>query len=590
MDQKLLRAMRLGGVRDAAGLSALGLSSLMATSSLSAAPIWAQGLLAASGGFQMADRLLSPYLARQGIIGESAIDYAPEGFMDALKGLNLGYAMKDGRPLQVPEHLIPYHQTVVGRSGGGKTVYLFWLILQQLLRGGGLLMVDAKLDIKTLYELNSLLKWAGRENDLIVLNPGDWSMSNSYNPLLFGDPDEVAQRPLSLIPSTENDPGADHYKQEANQGLTTLVMALQRAGLAFNFMDLSILMNSARALDYLVSQVPESDEKTNLLLWLEKFRRGKVIDVGKLKDTFGGIGGRMFMFGSGGFGKITSSYNPDLVLFDAIRQNKIIYVMLPILAKSVAATNFAKMLVADLRTAAAWVQSKLPDEEKPNPVFLGLLDEAGAYTSMDWSRAYEQFRSARISLISAMQTFANLDAVSPELTEMVLGNSFSKVFFGLGSQDTADRAAELIGKYYGVTRTMAEAGSRSESMNILRTSPEQTMGETASSTYSEREQEMHRVSPDLLKGLGLGEAIVNMGGKDTIHLKVPLFNFGRDLKKAGRDIKINSFFRREKRGIALFERASDFISSEDISEMTKRAKDDDGGARQGPKKSWVNMG
>ena len=579
--------MRFGGSRDAAALSAIGTSALMSAGPMASLPVWMQAGMAGIGAFQAVQRIASPILNRNGILGDSCIDFARKGFGNAKDGLHFGYALRDGRPITLQRKLIPYHQAVVGRSGMGKTVYLMWLIQQQVMAGGGLLMVDAKIDIDTLYLLNSILKWAGREHDLIVLNADDPSFGHTYNPIHDGDADEVSARCLALIPSTENQAGSDHYKQEANRGITTLVLALQRAGLAYNFLDLSILMNSPRALNYLIKQVPESDERTNLLLFLEGFKRGKALDPSKLKDTFGGIGGRMFMFGTGVFGKITNSYNPDLVLFDAIRQNKIVYTMLPVLGKDVAAINFAKMLVADLRSAAARIQ-KLPFEQKPSPVFLGLLDEAGAYTNMSWARAYEQFRSAQIALVAAMQTFANTDAVSPELTEMVLGNSFSKIFFGIGTDDTAVRAADFIGKRMGTVRGISEGGGVSESANLLRTSPEQTMGASSTFNYTEREQELHRVHPDHLKSLGIGEAIVNFGGADTTHIQVPYLKVSRELARAGRNVQINRLFRREQRGIALFDRASDFISGDDIGEMVRRGGDE--GEHQGPQKKWDSLG
>ena len=83
----------------------------------------------------------------------------------------------------------------------------------------GLAFIDGKLagdEIETIYQYCC---WAGREQDLLILNPGTPSMSNTYNPILRGDPDEVASRILSIIPSTENNPGADHYKQSANRAL-----------------------------------------------------------------------------------------------------------------------------------------------------------------------------------------------------------------------------------------------------------------------------------------------------------------------------------------------------------------------------------
>ena len=130
MTIELVRAMRFGGSRDAAALSAIGASALMSAGPLASLPVWMQAGMAGVGAFQAIQRIASPILNRNGILGDSCIDFARKGFGNAKDGLHLGYALRDARPICLQRKLIPYHQAVVGRSGMGKTVYLMWLIQQ----------------------------------------------------------------------------------------------------------------------------------------------------------------------------------------------------------------------------------------------------------------------------------------------------------------------------------------------------------------------------------------------------------------------------------------------------------------------------
>jgi intracellular multiplication protein IcmO len=292
-------------------------------------------------------------------------------------GLLLGYTVDSGKGVYLPYEDLMRHAIVVGQSGVGKTVAGSLLFMQQIERGGGAVLIDGKLNEGDLLKVYRMASYFGRESDVLVINPGDPSLSNTYNPILHGDADEVAARILSLIPSTSNDAATDYYKQAANQGIVVIVAAIKRLKLAYNFMDLSILLMNPRALEELESRLPECDEKVNLTLFLDQFRDHKgYIDAKKIKEIFGGIGGRLFTFGSGNFGDITSSYNPDVKLTEALLQKKIIYVMLPTMGKDIAAGNFGQMMVSDLRSSIAELQ-KLPDEEKPWPPTLAFMDEAG---------------------------------------------------------------------------------------------------------------------------------------------------------------------------------------------------------------------
>ncbi len=164
------------------------------------------------------------------------------------EGMLLGQFIYTKKPLYASQDDLTRNVLIVGQSGVGKTVFGQLLMFQQIAKGGGLVFIGGKLDGLSLDELYRMAAYHGRQNDVLVINPGNPQFSNTYNPILYGDPDEVADRIVALIPSTESDAGADHFKQAAKQGCTVLVAALQKTGLAYTLIDLLILMQSRKSL------------------------------------------------------------------------------------------------------------------------------------------------------------------------------------------------------------------------------------------------------------------------------------------------------------------------------------------------------
>jgi hypothetical protein len=470
---------------------------------------------------------------------------------EPVEGLLLGYTTDTGKPVYTDWEHFTRHVFILGQSGVGKTVAGSLLMFQHIQKGGGLLFIDGKIDAGNIEQLYHFASYCGRAHDLYVINTDDPENSNTYNPLLFGDPDEKADALLQQIPSTESNPGSDFYKQEAKVGLTVLFRALQTAGLAYNMIDLTVLLMSAEALldleRKLATKAPNSDALKEYALFLDKFRDKPTKDnprpslnLDKLKNTFGGMAGRLYSFGTGKFGKILNSYDPDVNLYEAIRSNKIIYIALATMGKDATARNFGKLVIADLRTAISWLQ-RLPKHERPWPPFIAFCDEAGSYANEAWSRIPEQARSAHVVFMPAAQTVANFEAISPELYQMIIGNAWNKIFFKIGTQASAEEAADLVGKYYGTTKSLSDTRSRSESANFLRASPDQTEGTGANLAVSEREQELYHVSADDFKHLQKGECVVTWGDEKIYNVRVPLLYFDAKQKKAFGEPKINRF-------------------------------------------------
>lgn len=548
-------------------------------------------LLALFGSAWITWRLLEP--VREDHILDSTLNIksAPSPYIQQgsgpTRGLLLGYTTDEGRPVWVNDEFLMRHLFCIGQSGVGKTVFAMSLLFQQIQRGGGALLIDGKIDASNVQQIKNFCKWTGRQHDLLIINPDkpDEFPTNTYNPILQGDPDEVADRLLQLIPSTETNPGADHYKQEAKQALNTIIAALQACRLRYNMIDLVVLLINQRAMQELENKLlvtsPEDEATKNFSLFLDKFRMPEWdknnpggIDMNKLKSTLGGIAGRLYTFGTGNFGQIMNTYDPDVVLYDAIRGNKIVYVALPTMGKGTTARNFGRLVIGDMRTAISWLQ-RLPVRERPNPPFLALCDEAGSYVNDEWSRVPEQTRSAHVIFMPLAQTAANFQAISDELYEMVIGNAWTKVAFKVGTQGTALETAELIGMEKTVIKTLGDSENESSSFQSLRAAPGVNLGKSAGASYNEREQEDYRVSPDQLKGLDMGEAVVTYGHTELFDLRIPRLSFTDEADAAFGEVEINRFRPRGVRGADFFKNADRYLAPNFIRKLQKQADEED---------------
>lgn len=552
--------MKVGGTVDTVAALGIGFGLLSSTPAISADlsvfPFSMAPMLASSlGAAWLAWRAMEPW-RKQHILASSlqlksdSSPIKPEAGQP-FSGLLVGYACDSGEPIYIDDEHLMRHLFIMGQSGVGKTVAASLLMFQQIQRGGGLLFIDGKIDAKNIEQIYHYCCYTGRQHDFLVINPDDPDNSNTYNPVLFGDADEKADGILQLIPSTETNPGADFYKQEAKQALTTLIRALQTAKLAYNVIDLTVLLMNGNAMleleRKLAEAAPGSAELKEFTLFLDKFRvppskdnPSGGIDMKKLKDVFGGIGGRLYSFGTGKFGRIMNTYDPDVNLYDAIRANKIVYVALPTMGKDTTARNFGRMVIADLRTSISWLQ-KLPESERPWPPYMAFCDEAGSYVNDSWSRIPEQSRSAHVFFVPAAQTCANFQAISNELYEMVIGNAWTKLYFKVGTQATALEGAELIGKKIGVLRNLADTKTSSSSVSFLRHAPESNVGAGSSVNFGEREQEMYIVTPDELKGLTKGECVMSYGGSQLYNIRIPMTVFEPEASARFGPFRVNKF-------------------------------------------------
>lgn len=561
---KELSAAELSGRSDARALllaMAGGFATLLLGSGIVGVTV---AFAVAAGAGVIIGRGLSVYFRSHSLMHEGGLDInsspVPDGGPD---GVSLGFVTGYGgvAPLRIPLAAWMRHAMIVGQSGVGKTVLGEWIMLQQIAAGGGLLWIDGKLDPQNLQKLWLMASWCGRGDDLLVINPGDPSCSNTYNPLLAGEPDEVAGRCLSLIPDSGANGGADYYRQSAAVAVAALVRAVQATGRNFNFSDIRMLLTNTKALEWLLRELKNGQDEEAAVafdLWLDQYRRAdkktgiKRVDLDAIKSVFGGIGSRLTQFAAGSFGKVMNTYAPEVDLFDAVTRGKIVYVMLPTMGKGEAAGALGKMIVGDFRTSIARVQA-LPEAERPARPFLGFFDEAGSYVTQAWSRMFEQARSARLVMCPAFQTKSNLETLGKELRAMVAGNTLTKIFFQPGEDETAKWQADLIGKEMQIQIGRSTGASSSASSEGKRS-------DGASSSYNESLREGYKVSPDDLARLGQGECIVQHDGSNVYKVHVPRVTFDPAFVSKVGPFRLNHPAGGEaKEGLNLLARAREFL-------------------------------
>ncbi len=434
--------------------------------------------------------------------------------------------------LFLPADLLTRHCLGIAATGGGKSNFLNLILKQQMMRGGGVIHIDGKNNKDAIREFLTLAKQHNRWHDVRIINIDEATLSNTYNPLLRGDAEELTTRIMLLIGSG----GDSFFRSQAGKGLGAISGLVKRMGLPFSFADLSVMMGSEGALRYLLREGPkDTREYTDYKMFfdqlLEADRRtgAMIVNEKKLQHTFGDLLGRLSAYTRGNARDVLNTYNPEVDLLDAIKQNLLVYVALPMLSKQEVATDFAKIFLSDLRTAVGQLQN-VPPEQRPNPTFLCLMDEFSSYAMPTLAPLFEQARSANICLFPFIQTVSSLSdkerGLSVDFAQKIIGNTWNKIAFVLKDPESCEQMSKIAGQ------ALKEFTSKSIGENIGFASGEQdasmlrTSNRGRSISTSTKLEYDAVARPEDFSNLKPGEGIY-MGQRGVLKIKVPLVKLGR---------------------------------------------------------------
>ncbi|MEO9457135.1 TraM recognition domain-containing protein, partial [Chromobacterium phragmitis] len=412
----------------------------------------------------------------------------------------MGNAMDTREEIWITDDAMRVHTALFGTTGGGKTVALEGLICQAIGHGSGVIMVDGKSDPKTWFDIVTMAKMYGREDDLLVLNfisstgfeklalldesaeEGRGKMdllgqihSNTFNPFTHGSADTLTELVAGLMRPESGGDGMWRGRAEAMiRSLMRGLVALRDAGR----LNLSVqVLRDYMKLDK-IGQL-EADETipayareqlTGYLDELPGYRDAIAVKEGDasayaqyweqaakqhgfLTMQFTELLGLL----SGTYGHICNVEWGDVDFQDVVFNRRILYVMLPALEKAPSSlANLGRLTVAGIKNAlSVSLKGQLTGSKRDivdsrptnsDTALLAIMDEYGSYAVEGFGDVAAQARSLGVSVIFAGQDYPSFKKGSEIEASRILANTGMKIFLKTEDQETADIAIKRAGE------------------------------------------------------------------------------------------------------------------------------------------------
>lgn len=433
------------------------------------------------------------------------------------------------------------HCLIFGSTGSGKTVSMISVAMNALIQGSGFIYVDGKGDNSLYASLFSMVRYMGREDDLLLINfmtgardiigPQEYKLSNTLNPFATGSSGMLSNLVTGMMDSGSSSGDGDMWKGRAIafvEALMKVLVAMRDAG--YILLDANTIRNyfsldrlEAMASDktfirdgqYAISMdnMPDVilEPIKNYLSTLPGYqpeRKGK--QVSQVFEQHGYITmqlTRVFTSLSDTYGHIMRTKLAEVDLKDVVLNRRILNVLLPALEKSPdELANLGKVIIASLKSMMA---SGLGDQVEgdyhdlvlkkptnaPTP-YLCILDEYGYYAVKGFAVVPAQARSLGFSVIFAGQDLPAFQKASKEEAASIGANTNIKICMKLEDpQETWEFFMKSAGESY-VTAVDSFATNSS------------SISDSYQDTKSAKTEKRARIDLLDLKDQGLGEATI----------------------------------------------------------------------------------
>ncbi|HED00972.1 MAG TPA: hypothetical protein ENN18_11440 [Proteobacteria bacterium] len=456
-------------------------------------------------------------------------------------GLTLGHDVKTGEELIWENRKMVTHAMVTGTTGKGKSSFLFSLLCQQCLRGGGAIFIDGGKNIETLKKLIWICKKAGRLDELRIVDPRTPKHGHTYNPLAGDDPDLIANKIQNVLNPTPVGSDSEYYANRIYHATLTMSQALQQLGKSFNFRDVLCLFDSPEVSIKILKDELRQTGLYEPLIEVQKLI-GEAKNIQGFKDVVSNMIANLASVATSDKGDFLCASSTDISLYEAVRKGQIIYIMLPRMSDPARAERLGRVFLADIQaTIGVFYEQK---NFKPLIPYLIILDEFGSYATPQFSVVFEQARKANFSVVAAVQSLGNLSdpdrGLSREFAQKVMGNTDTKVYFAVRDYETARTAAFLVGQekaLMGQASVSNGTADRGERISLSRLFNPQVQ-ESEQSSFGFSEQYDFKVRPEVfMHDLNdpQGSVIIDLGTGEPVFARVmwsnPHFPPGWDYEK-----------------------------------------------------------
>ena len=378
------------------------------------------------------------------------------------------------KPVYLSESDLDTHGHIMGHTGSGKTQsVLLPLMFQDLLRGKGLLFMDAKGSTENVLTLKAMAAATHRHRELKIFSLGDPESSHTYNPAYLGtrgDPIRAAERVFSVLELTH-----EFYGKQAQKFLRNLFVLLAGTGKAFHLQDIRQCIVHPKVLRHAMAMSDERRARVELESQLKSLGNRAV-------EALSGLDVALAQYDH----PLLNVYQPDIVLEDVLNERQVVYFNLPEGEYPVLAPAVGKMVVQHIRSlGAARQRDRKAWDQSP---FAVCIDEFADFAEPHVVKGLRKLRDARIQFRLSHQSLSDLEEVSPVFAQQVKANTRWKIMLFENDPDHLEKVANSYGTHTSVKKTVRFAlGPLFTFINT---------GEV-----SNREVETYNIHPNRLKSL-----------------------------------------------------------------------------------------
>lgn len=413
---------------------------------------------------------MTPQIIENEVLGESKSE--PSVFA--------GFSNK-GKRVYIKQSFRRMHTQVVGTTNAGKTesVILPWAI-DDIKNKRGLIIIDGKSDKSMINKLYSYAKLYGRDLEVKILSLCDVAISNTFNPLAYGNPLEVTERVFKAF-TFEN----EYYKSLQYESLLQTLLIFDKAKVISTPIKIIEALRSPASLLHLA----RLSEDQTLTSWANDYLK-KSNDERNQQTS--GLVSQLQALSVGETAPIFNAEKSDIDLEQALNEGSIIYCQLPVLKIPTLGKTVGKLILQCLQSAVA---SRHLGTSKNNEFFSVYLDDFTEYLTESFVSLLNKSRSANVGVVFAHQALGDLAALGDGVKNTILSNSNLKVFMRTNEPESAEYFSQTIGTIQGMKKTERQTSS--------------TFGESRTGEASVRDVEEFKFHPNIFKqDLGVGEAVV----------------------------------------------------------------------------------
>ena len=441
---------------------------------------------------------------------------------DSRMALNQAYSQM--LPLMLTDDLMTRHVALLAATGTGKTELLLALIQQQIRKGAGLILVEAKSDSDFAGAIYAMMEEANRLDQLKVINFEFPENSHTYNPFFYGG----VRATLSTAMKIQSASSEEFWNDIARYTLTAaiLTLKLQPRDPAFHIKDMVAVLSD---FDLLLEYTKNINEDESIYHkegsdWLYSFLRhwrdqkDGSWQYARFNNLTSGIISKLSGFTHSEYSRIVNTYAPDVDIKQSILNNEVVILSMSALADPDGVALFGKLFISDLARAVGEIQL---EKLKPLTMCPAIFDEYPSFMDISQVILFQLARSANVPIIIAFQGVSFLAKVSPEFVEMVLGNCWHHLYCDVKDAKTREFAVALAGTIMTKLESSAEgvstgASHASENAGLV---SNQSDGISASVTTKAQREEL--IQPEDFATLDQGDGIM-VGKSGTYRVRMPL--------------------------------------------------------------------